>query len=126
MPKYIKTLCVTSFIETLTLKLAIPILLGNMFMKSQTTKLYVNNRKILFRTTNNDVYSLFAFAKSLHTITIAIHLARPIKINPDIYSGSFLKNRTAKPNIKTVPITQFNIKEMAITFLSFRALGNKL
>lgn len=39
MPKYIKTLSVTSFIETLTLKLANPNLLGNMLMKSQTKKL---------------------------------------------------------------------------------------
>lgn len=81
---------------------------------------------MLFSATDNAVYSLFAFAKSLHTITIAIHRAKPIKINPDIYSGSFRKNRTAKPNIKTVPITQFNNKETAITFLSFSALDDKL
>src|SRR5690606_8431138 len=39
IPKYIKTLSVTSFIETLTLKLANPNLFGNTLMKSQTKKL---------------------------------------------------------------------------------------
>src|SRR5690606_22840281 len=81
---------------------------------------------MLFSATNNAVYSLFAFAKSLHTITIAMHLAKPIKINPDIYSGSFRKNRMAKPNIKTVPITQFSKIEIVIIFLSFNAFNNQL
>src|SRR5690606_7153346 len=39
IPKYINTLSVTSFIDTLTLKLANPNLLGNTFIKSQTKKL---------------------------------------------------------------------------------------
>src|SRR5690606_16445877 len=39
IPKYIKTLSATSFIDTLTLKLANPNLLGNTLMKSQTKKL---------------------------------------------------------------------------------------
>ena len=39
MPKYINTLSVTSFIDTLTLKLANPNFEGNTLMNSQTKKL---------------------------------------------------------------------------------------
>src|SRR5690606_22264510 len=39
IPKYINTLSVTSFIDTLTLKLANPNLLGNALIKIQTKKL---------------------------------------------------------------------------------------
>ena len=39
MPKYINTLTVTSFIDTLTLKFANPNLLGNTLINNQTKKL---------------------------------------------------------------------------------------
>ena len=49
--------------------------------------LYNKTWKILFSATSPAAYSLFPSANSFQTITIAMHLAKPIKIKPTMYSG---------------------------------------
>ena len=68
--------------------------------------------------TSPAVYSGSPFARSLHTKTMAIHLARPIMISPIMYSGISLRNKMAKKNIKIGPIIQFCTKDRRSTFQS--------
>ena len=57
--------------------------------------------------TNPATYSLSPRARSFHTITIAMHRAMPIMINPIMYSGLSERKATASPNIKIGPMIQF-------------------
>ena len=93
MPKYINTLSVTALIETLTSKFPKPKYLGKTLMKSQTKKSY--NDRIRKKNTiqSNKAYCIFSVGwLNPQTMTIAIHLAKPIKIR----SCSYIQVRFVK------------------------------
>jgi len=57
-------------------------------------------------------------------MTIAMHRASPIRINPMAYSGLSARNASARPNIRRGPITQLSRSEMARIFVLRKTCGN--
>src|SRR5690554_1994308 len=77
---------------------------------------------MLFNATNPAAYSLLPPANSFQTITIAIHLAEPIRINPIRYSGLSLRKIIPRININKGPTIQLRIRETLNTFLFLNTL----
>lgn len=71
-------------------------------------------------------YSRLPSANSFHTITMAMQRAKPIRINPIIYSGWSRKKIMANANIKIGPTTQFKTKERVRTLVSLKTVGKVL
>ena len=71
--------------------------------------------KIELNATRPAQYSVSPLASSFHTITIAMQRARPIMINPTMYSGLSRRKMTASANIRIGPTIQFWTSESART-----------
>ncbi len=62
-------------------------------------------------------YSASPLARSFQTMTIAMQRARPITMSPTMYSGWSRRKSTARPNIRTGPMTQFWSSESPSTLV---------
>ena len=69
-------------------------------------------------------YSVSPLARSFHTMTIAMHRARPMRIKPTMYSGLSRKKATASTNISTGPMIQFCTSDKRSTFQLRKMLGS--
>ena len=78
---------------------------------------------MLLKATSKAPYSLLPPAKSFHTSTIAIQRAKPIRINPIIYSGLSERKNIAKPDIKIGPMIQLRIKDNDMLVRSLKISG---
>ena len=72
---------------------------------------------MLFSATKPAAYSRLPSASSFQTMTIAMHRAKPIRINPTMYSGLSCKKSIANMNIRIGPIIQFRNKDIPKTFV---------
>jgi len=60
-------------------------------------------------------YSRSPPARSFHTMTMAMHRAKPMRMSPTMYSWRPERNVTARANISTGPMTQFWTSDRAST-----------
>ncbi len=91
---------------------------GSRVAKNQAYTEKKSTWKIELNATRPAQYSVSPSARSFHTITIAMHRARPMRISPSMYSGLSRRNTTASANIRIGPTIQFCTSDRARTFLS--------